>query len=203
MIIVMLALRIINSFLHLHEFLFVKTYQKIYNNQITHIRLFDLEKMTVVTLFQITWLEHFKNLFLLITMQQIKPRHVLCNNNNILENNENQFYEVTFFNGKKELTRGTHFQYDQNAIIKNGKEKKILHIILAGVNTTTFVNQYISSLNKINNITTNELYRLAIICNQMMQCSVFDTVETEFITCDEIVVHTKFKDSDIVYINDE
>ena len=107
------------------------------------------------------------------------------------------------------------------------RDKKILYVSMCGYDVTDFVNQYVSSLTKENNITASDLFAIAVLCSQVPSWarhydanedsanavnanatktietdkSIHDAFETEFIMCDEEIVKSRFKGTDVVYFH--
>jgi hypothetical protein len=138
---------------------------------------------------------------------------------------DHYYYEFTYWNGAKKLVRteGTfipNVQMDMananaNANANAKREKKILHVSMCGHDVTDFVNQYVSSLTKENNILANDLFAIAVLSSQIPTWSWKDlhlhfnkssmadddTIETEFVMCDEIIEKSRFKGCEVVYFN--
>ena len=189
----------VTAFKRLWARCFIYPYQAVYEGQTVRIRAFDVSGKSVRTLYKISFLRsvydvlvwHFCRVFKLAWHGPVE--------NEIHFQDMHAFYEFTFWNGKKKLSRTSEV-----APPTDKQQKKILHVTMCGHDVTVFVNQYASSLTTHNNITVNDLFEIALLCGALPRSlAKFEhTIETEFIMCDEIIEKTQFKENEIVCFND-
>jgi hypothetical protein len=188
-------------------------------------------KQSVKCIYKISFFENVYNICAWLwsrcgcsSTQWHQPQTFLLDRNLFIPSTSDHFYyEFTYWNGKKKLVRteGTfipNVQYDVNSIGAK-REKKILYVSMCGHDVTDFVNQYVSSLTKENNIIANDLFAIAVLSSQIPTWSwkdlhlhfnnsnnnnnmqKDDVIETEFVMCDEIIEKSRFKGCDVVYFN--
>lgn len=238
----------------------VKSYQKVYDGQVVQVRLFDVcdtsyNKKSVRILYKLTILQNIYHIcawiWSRIRRSPWRPPCTFIKDRNLFipTTTDHFYYEFTFWNGTKKLVRAqgsfvpnavadAHAHANAHANASNAanddmpsiRDKKILYVSMCGYDVTDFVNQYVSSLTKENNITACDLFAIAVLCSQVPSWarhydanedsanavnanafnatktietdkSIHDAFETEFIMCDEEIVKSRFKGTDVVYFH--
>lgn len=181
----------------LYHYAFIQTYREIYFERIISVEAIHLGLLKKKRIYCVGWFEHLNNVvgWILRRKNYIPPTTFI--NYNIPEAD---FYQVSFWNGKKRIIRSGGCGYIRvNGSISDVNSKKLLHASIGGKDVTNFVNSYEMTFTKFNKITAKELFMMAIIFQQIPRLW-HGPVETEIIMCDEIIKTSWLKDSDIVYL---
>jgi len=184
----------------------VGSYEQVYQGQIVQVRLFNIPNNTIDNVFSISLFKHLQNFATWLVHKGTWYPAKTFDPEEIKSASCNSFYEFTFWNGKRKLIRtsGTVPNPSPPPLFRAGLDKKVLHVSLCGHDVTDFVNRYVCSLTKDNEISANDMFELALLDKVLPKKLAYQrnhVIESEFIRCDEVIEKTQFKGLDVVYFN--